>query len=172
MTSLIKKKKPVDIVFYDVKQCFDSLWTTKTLVDLFSNGVKDDHPNLIYEADKYAKIAVKTPIGITERRSINNKIKQGEIYSSILRASTIDKISQNCNISPYLYRESVSIPKLGFIDNVVDINVCGNNSKLMNTYTNDEMNRRKLKLNVDKCHKMHIGTKKEVQRVKNLLLEG
>ena len=35
-----KKAQPVDLVFYDIKLCYDSLWVEKTLIDLYSNGDK------------------------------------------------------------------------------------------------------------------------------------
>ena len=44
-----KSKEPVDFVFYDVRQCFDSLWVEKTLLDLSKNGINNDLLNLIHE---------------------------------------------------------------------------------------------------------------------------
>ena len=41
---------------------------------------------------------------------------------------------------------------MGFIDDIVDIN--------------DEMNKRKLQLNVDKCNTMHVGPKKKCKQLK------
>ena len=80
----------MDIAFYDVRQCFDALWTEKVIVDLYKNGVKDNHLNLIHNASANVNIAVKTPVGITTRRNIKNIIIQGETYSSIICTSTMD----------------------------------------------------------------------------------
>ena len=32
-----KRRKPLDMVFYNIKQCYDSLWMEKTLIDLEEN---------------------------------------------------------------------------------------------------------------------------------------
>ena len=51
-----KRRKPLDMVLYDIKQCYDSLWMEKTLIDLEENGVKNDILNLIYETSKMSKL--------------------------------------------------------------------------------------------------------------------
>ena len=58
-----KRKEPIDLVFYDVRQCFDSLWVSKTLLDLHENGIKDDLLNLLFEATKEAEISIKNTCG-------------------------------------------------------------------------------------------------------------
>ena len=40
---------------------------------------------------------------------------------------------------------------------MLDIQSCGPETKSMNEYTNNEVNKRKLQFNSDKCHRMHIG---------------
>ena len=47
-----KNSDPIEVVFYDVKQAFDSLWTDKSYLDLYENGVKDDMLNLLHETSK------------------------------------------------------------------------------------------------------------------------
>ena len=56
-----KIKQQIDLVFYDVRQCYDSLWIERTLIDLYKNGLKNNFLNLIYEACKSADISVKNP---------------------------------------------------------------------------------------------------------------
>ena len=139
-----RKKKPVDIVFYDVCQCFDSLWVEKTLLDLYKKDIKDNTLNLIYEASKNANIQIKTPVGISKKQSIKSIVMQGETLSSILCTCTIDTISNECDIENYKYRDSVGVPKLGFVDDLVDIQPCGDETKNMNNYTDLEISKRKL----------------------------
>ena len=90
---------------------------------------------------------------------------QGEIFSSILCTSTMDVMAKECTIEPYMYRDCISVPKLGFVDDLVDIQECGNKSKEMNSYTNNEFNKRKLQCGVDKCHRMHVGKEKSCENV-------
>ena len=60
-------------------------------------------------------------------------------FFSTLCTSTLDVITQKCPIEPYLYRESVKIPKAGFLDDILDITYCGLHTKQINCYTNEEI---------------------------------
>ena len=75
---LKSKETKVDVVFYDIHQAFDSLWMEKSYTDLFKNGVNNDNLNLLHECSKAVNVAVKTPVGISKEKEINNIILQGE----------------------------------------------------------------------------------------------
>ena len=147
----------MDLVWYDIESCFDGLWGTKTYHDLYLNGVQNNSLNLIHKINQKASISIKTPVGTTEKCEIKDKIMQGENFSSILCTSTLDLVSKNCPVEPYLYRNTVKIPKIGFLDDILDITYCGLHTKQMNIYTNEEISKRKLRFSVDKCKRMHIG---------------
>ena len=115
-----KSKKPLDVVFYDVRQCYDSLWMEKTLLDLSKNGVKNDLINLIYEASKSAKIRVKTPVGTNNEKEIKYIVMQGESLSSILCTTSMDTMSKEYEGEHFKYRSELTIPKLGFVDDLAD----------------------------------------------------
>ena len=153
----------VDFVFYDVTQCYDSLWVPKTLIDLYSNNIQSNAINILHEIAKEAHIAIKTPVGTSERVTINDTIFQGENISSILCTNSIDKISKDCKIKHFEYRKKEMIPKIGFVDDILDIAKCGIETKMLNTYTTDEVNKRKLQLSYDKCARMHITPKKKTE---------
>ena len=84
---------------------------------------------------------------------------QGETLSSILCTNTMDRMSVECTQTAYKYKNAVLIPKSGFVDDLVDIQKCGQPTKDMNTYTNEEINKRKLQCATDKCKRMHFGKK-------------
>ena len=88
---------------------------------------------------------------------------QGETISSILCTSSLDTISKESPVETFKYRDKVEIPKLGYVDDVVDIHKCGELTKQLNVYTNSEINKRKLQLHTDKCHRMHVGKAKECE---------
>ena len=79
-----KRKTPIDIQIFDYKQCFDSLWLQECLNDIYTSGVKDDKLALLYNVNKLVKVAVKMPVGITNRESIYNIITQGDVFVPIL----------------------------------------------------------------------------------------
>ena len=92
----LRSKEGCDLVFYDVVQCFDSLWVSKTLTDLKTNGVSSSLLNLIHELSKKARVKVKTPVGTTDEEEIEDIVMQGETVSSILCTNTMDLISKEC----------------------------------------------------------------------------
>ena len=151
----------IDLVFTDVTDCFNSLWTEKTVLDLHENGIETNLLNLIYELSKSANISIKTPVGITEKKSIEDIIKQGETLSSISCTSTMDRISKESKKETFKYRKSVQIPKMGYIDDLLDVNKCGNPIKEQHDFTTNELNKRKLQTNFDKSGRMHIRNKKD-----------
>ena len=81
-----------DFVFSDVTDCFNALWVEKTIIDLHENGVKNNLLNLLFELSKTANIAIKTPVGISEKETIESILMQGETISSISCTSTMDRI--------------------------------------------------------------------------------
>ena len=61
--------------------------------------------NLIYDCDASSKIAVKTPVGLTDRKEVKKIVAQGEPPFSLKCTVTVDSISQthteNLSISRY-----------------------------------------------------------------------
>ena len=47
-----KKKKPVSICVYDCRQCFDSMWQSEVINDIFEAGVNDDQLALLEDINK------------------------------------------------------------------------------------------------------------------------
>ena len=130
------KKKAVEILIYDYRQCFDGLDVETTVNDLYEAGVTSDHLNLINECDKSSNIAIKTPVGITKRSEVKKCVAQGECLSPLKCTCTIDNIAdkhiENLSEHPYLYKDSVPLPPLGMVDDQLCIANCGLDSVLAN----------------------------------------
>ena len=58
-----------------------------------------------------------------------------------------------------MYKDTVGIPPLSMVDDLVLISTCGLNSVLINGFINCKTNLKKLQYGVEKCHKMHVGWK-------------
>ena len=164
----------VDLVFYDLAQAFDSLSVSHTLVDLFENKIESNILNVIHEMSKTANIVVKTPVGISESKEVEDTIMQGETLSSILCTCTVDKIAKDCPLQPHKYMKDVDIPKISFVDDILDINKCGKETVEMNVYTRHEINKRRLQFSATKCVRMHIKSKNisSVATCENLFIDG
>ena len=98
VTNNIRKNniKDTDIHIYDAEKCFDKLWAKECFNDVYENGFKSDKLALLYNINKYAEVAIKTYIGISEWITIQNTIMQGTVWASLMCTSTIDTLGKHC----------------------------------------------------------------------------
>ena len=94
---------------------------------------------------------------------------QGENFSSTLCTGTLNPIITECKIEPYLYRNSIEIPKMVFLDDILDISKCGRHTKEIHEFTNNELTKRKFQMSIDKCKRMHFG--KQVSKCEDLFID-
>ena len=91
-----KKKTPIDLLIFDSKQCFDTLWVQECMNDIFKGGIQDDRFALLYNVNKQVNMAVKTPVGKTERGVITNAIIQGDVFGPMFCGIQVDEIGKEC----------------------------------------------------------------------------
>ena len=65
-----KKKKTIDLLIYDYKQCFDGLWLEECLNDMYTGGLNNNKFNSLQTANLSVELVVHTPIGKTETGNI------------------------------------------------------------------------------------------------------
>ena len=119
-----KHNIPVDVQIFDYKQCFDSLWFEECLHDMYNGGLTDDKFALLYNVNSHVKVAVKTPVGKTERGSITNSVIQGDVFGPMLCAKQIDEIGKECLDSckyTYKYKSEIDIPPLIMLDYLISV---------------------------------------------------
>ena len=164
--AVTSKSKAVDLAVLDYRQCFDTMSVDITTNDLYEVGVTTDHLNLFHEGDKKSKIAVKTPAGLTKRVDLNKVVAQGEINSPLKCTVTVDSIAsdhvENVADHLYYYKGSVPIPPLGMVDDTIGISNCGLDSAMTTAHLNSKTNIKKLQYGESKCHKLHVGKKKNI----------
>ena len=69
---------------------------------------------------------------MTEKKAVRDIIMQGENFSSILCTSTMDIMDKECPIPAYKFRDTVEIAKMGFEDDIADIQTCNTLTKELN----------------------------------------
>ena len=134
------------------------MWLDECVNDLFKAGMQDDHLSLLYKANSMNQVAVKTPFGKTERKSVEKIVMQGEVFGPLECAVSVDKFGKEClddKKQLYSYKGEVGIPPLAMIDDLVCPAVCGLDSFMMNAYINAKTNTKKLQFGVKKCHQLH-----------------
>ena len=102
---------------------------------------------------------------MTDRVEMEQIVLQGENFAPLECSVQIDTIGKECIVgSKYLfyYRDSIPVPPLSMVDDLICISKCGINSIIMNSFINSKSSMKKLQFGVDKCHKIHVGKVKTV----------
>ena len=153
---------PIDILIYDVAKCFDEEWPADSLNVLYDLGVRNDNLCLLYEGTKKTKIAINTAVGQTERFQVENLIAQGSSWGPLMTSASVDTIgksAQETGENCFIYKDTVKIPPLSFVDDVASMSLCGVDSIVTNATINTKIQAKKLRCGPTKCHQLHIGTK-------------
>ena len=155
--------EPIDVEIIDYRQCFDSMWLSESINDLYESGIQDDNLALIHAANAENFVAVQTPVGLTERVPIKKIVMQGEVTGPGQCSNQIDTFGKECiNESKllYTYKDDLGVPPLGMVDDVLAVSRCGVESVEMNAFLNQKTNIKKLQFGPDKCHQLHVGEKR------------
>ena len=86
------KKEATDINVYYVVKCFDLLWLSECINDLYDAGLKNDKLSLIHKSNMSANIAIKTASGTSERFTIENTVMQGTVWAGLMCTSSMDQL--------------------------------------------------------------------------------
>ena len=119
------------------------MWLKECLNDIYECGVTDDKLALLYDINTHVKVAVKTPVGISDRTSIYNVITQGDVFGPILCSNQVDTFGRECleeGKYTYTYKGEVEIPPLGMVDDLICISQCGHKTAMMNAFINFKTN--------------------------------
>ena len=157
------KAEPIDVEIIDYRQCFDSMWLSESINDLFESGIKDDNLALIHAANAANLVAVQTPAGLTERVLIKEIVMQGEVTGPGQCSNQIDTFGKECLDQSkllYNYKDGLGVPPLGMVDDVLAVSKCGVDSVLMNAFLNQKTTIKKLQFGPEKCHQLHVGKSK------------
>ena len=169
INAAIGEKTCIDICIYDLEKAFDSLWIEDCLNDLYDTLPRDEHDDklaMIFEANRNNLVAIKTPVGLTERTNLPKIVTQGGTFGPIECANSIDKIGKKCydtGENLFIYKKIVRILPLSYIDDLMTISQCGAQSLKMNTFVGAQIESKKLKFHTpdasgkSKCNFLHVG---------------
>ena len=117
-----------DISVFDITKCFDKIWLEDSLIDLFDAGLDNDNLVLLHKANMKNSVAVNTAFGKTDRFDITNNILQGTKFGPLMCTASMSKLgSLEYKQSKQIltYKDTVQVPSLGMIDDVLNVNKCG-----------------------------------------------
>ena len=132
--------------------------------DLWDAGIRSDKFALIAKLNEKCRIAVKTPVGMTERFEVEEIERQGTKFSNIKCSIQIDTLGRECYDSGeglFLYKNAVYIPPLGMIDDVASFALSGSDAIKTNAIIISKVETKKLEFGASKCYNIHIGKLKD-----------
>ena len=159
----IQCKKDIDLQFYDLQKCFDTMWAEETLNDLYDVGLRNEKFALISLMNEKCNVSVKTPVGETENFQLSRIEMQGTVTAPLKCAIQIDTLGRYCYTynTGYLYKDACFVPPLGMIDDVAAVSKCKDESIVLNSIINAKIETKKLQFNFKKCFNMHVGPNQE-----------
>ena len=160
----IRRKKDIDIQFYDLAKCFDTMWAEESMNDLYDAGVRNEKFALMSQMNEKCKVKVKTPVGETDTFELSNIEMQGTVPAPLKCAVQIETLGRYCytyNTGCYEYKNACLVPPLGMIDDIAAMSHCGDNSIIQNAIINTKIETKKLRFNYKKCVNMHVGKNRE-----------
>ena len=140
------------------------MWSAEIGNDIYNAGLNDAQFVLVANSNSSCQVAVKTPWGsLTRRETMKDIEMQRGVLTPIKCSVQIDTLGKEmlenteCSKSMFKYKDCVSIPVLGMIDDLLSVTECGPDSVKVNAYVQSKTDTKKLKLGVNKCFKIHIG---------------
>ena len=155
----------IDILFTDIKQCFDSIWLEEALNDLYNSGIQSRNLNLLYEGNKSTDMCIETSYGQSERVNLQKVVMQGSVTGGTFCSNQLAKL---CNKTfdegdVYMYLNEVPIPALAMVDDIASVSVCNSVQSIKTNIKTDEfIKSKKLESQVGegKCQWLHAGKHK------------
>ena len=117
------------------------------LYDSLPSEHRDDQLALIYEGNSLNKVAVNTPVGLTDRVNIENIVTQGGVFGPLQCSNSIDTIGKKCYSKGehlYSYKQMVQIMPLSMVDDLLAVAPCNQKSVALNAYLNAQIELKKL----------------------------
>ena len=141
--------------------------------DLWDSGIQDDKFSLIAKMNEKCQIAVKTPVGVTDRFELEQIEMQGTKFSNIKCSIQVDTLGKECYTSSeglFLYKKCVYVPPLGKIDDVASFAFSGPEAIKTNAIINAKIESKKLEFGPSKCYNIHLGKNQDTQSILKILM--
>ena len=161
----LTNKIEIDILFTDIKQCFDSIWLEEALNDLYDSGIQSRNLNLLYEGNRSTDMCIETSFGRSERVNLQKVVMQGSVTGGTFCSNQLAKL---CNRTfdegdVYMYSNTIPVPALAMVDDIMTVSLCNSvNGIKTNIKTDEFIKSKKLESQVGegKCQWIHAGKHK------------
>ena len=103
---------------------------------------------------------VKTPCGNTEEFEMSQLVLQGSVFGPLKCCVQIDTLGRDCLAQDkclHRYKDTISVPPLALIDDIITINKCDSDAIEANAVVNMKIESKKLRLSQEKCAQIHVS---------------
>ena len=154
-----KSKNPVLLQIYDYKQMFDAIHLEQAVSDIFNYGMDDDNLVLLHQANREINMAVNTPNGLSDRKTLENVVLQGDTWGSLMASVQVDSIGKEVEESGfgYMYKDVQSVSLLGLVDDIIGVTEAGYRAQQLNAMLNVKTAEKRLQFGIDKCKSMLVS---------------
>ncbi len=111
-------KRNTYITFTDAEKCFDKLWLSDGIYELWRCGTDIRDCMMIRKLNERAVIVVRTPVGNTEPFIVEEIVRQGTVYGPQICISSLDKINLMGKDVVTFYGPELPIKAVVFMDDV------------------------------------------------------
>ena len=151
-------KRPLYVVLYDYKQCFDSLWLSDCLLSLWKLGVQSETLNNLNNLNKECNIVVKTPLGFTNEAEVKSIVQQGSVSGGVLCSASTGEVTQQ-DLGAGCQVGLATIKALTFVDDIASTN-----TEVDSTYISHDSivwfsKKKRIPLNIPKCMGLGVNLK-------------
>ena len=86
-------KNKIYFFFSDAKNFFDKLWLLDCLIEMYKLGYSPGTIRSLYEKNETSNIVVDTPVGKTSCTTVEEVVKKGTIFGTILCCASTSRVN-------------------------------------------------------------------------------
>ena len=94
-SAIQKESAPIDLEFFDIAKCFDTLKLSEVLNDIYDAGLWNENFELLYLANESTNVSIRTPFGYTDKFNIKDVVMQGTIFGGLFCTVQMDKLGKS-----------------------------------------------------------------------------
>ena len=127
-------KQPLILKFLDVTKFFDKMNYKKCLIEAFRSGVTGKYWKLYKVINERKRCTPVTPLGECPEMDIEEIFLQGSCDAMLMAWNLMDAVNKNEGdfLEPVVVICGVKIPRLLFVDDILEVNKSFNDLKISN----------------------------------------
>ena len=109
---------------------------------------------------KKTYVQIRNSYRLSENFKINETLLKGKVFWPLKCSVQMDNLGKDCykqGKGVFTYKNTVKVPALGMVDDIIAMSTCGPESIKTNAIINSFVESKQMQFGHKKCHKLHIG---------------